>query len=63
MKTKELRDKLQRVANTLCATKLRVDQIEATDRIRACTRELIAVIDELEEESAEDESDTDDTAF
>lgn len=54
MKKEELKQKLQRIAATLCATKMRIDQAEATERIRACVRELLDVIDGLDEEEQEE---------
>lgn len=56
MQTKtEMRERLQRVVNTICATKMRVDQTEATDRMRACVRELQAMVEELENDEDRDE--------
>lgn len=53
MENAMLKERLQRVAGMLCSTKMRVDQVEATDRIRTCARELMAILDELDEEETE----------
>lgn len=50
MEAKFVAEKIKRVAITLRATALRVDQVEATDRIRACVNELAAIIESIEEE-------------
>ena len=55
MENAELKERLRKVANTLCATKMRVDQVEATNRIRACAEELLVVIEELNEGDGADE--------
>lgn len=40
--------RLQAVVNTLNATMLRADQVEAMQRINACTHELMGIIKDLE---------------
>lgn len=46
---------LTAVANTLDATTLRADQLEAIQRINACTRELRGLIEAIKAEPAEAE--------
>lgn len=51
----DMKERMLRVVNTICATKLRVDQAEAADRLRACVRELQEMAEELNEDDDHDE--------
>lgn len=54
MENRNVHERLQRVVNTLAATKVRVDQEETANRMRACMRELMELISELEDGEEED---------
>lgn len=53
MEKTELRERMRKVANTLCATKMRIDQVEATNRLRACASELLSMLEELDKDTEE----------
>ena len=50
--------KLQAVINTLNSTMIRTDQIDAIQRIAACTNELNGMMNKMREEMAEEKGES-----
>ena len=55
MKNEQYIQRLTAVINTLNGATIRADQLEAIQRINACTRELRGLIEAIKAESAEEE--------